>query len=471
MKPDLTPVPDERLVTGFSPMNWARKPPQFKTYPGLPVQPLPSDIVGGPPGGLDVNTLARLLFLSAGVVRSLEVGGRPMWFRSVGSAGNLHPVEVYVVTGDLHGLKAGIYHYSPVEHGLVWLGPVPNSTPPALVLTGVPWRTAWKYRERGFRHLFWDAGTMVAHLLAVAGEAGLYPSVELGFVDSQVAALVGAGLPDEVPLAVVRLEPGSLPPPDPGPDKAPAGFLYEDATEFPLITDTWLAGVLNDCDDVDAWRQAAQSADARHVAAAVAFNPPEPLDDVIRRRGSTRVFTRDAVAPSHLLTGGLGWAAGAVPGDFVRDGSTLLDHLVAVMAVDGLEPGSYRHVAGGPEELRNVDVTELRAAAGHLCLDQDLGGTGAFTVFHCADVDGVTESLGARGYRAAQLEAGVVSGRLHLAAVALGWGATGITFNDDEVSEFFETHRQPMLATAVGMPAYRSRPGGLPGRTVQMRKS
>jgi len=203
----------------------------------------------------------------------------------------------------------------------------------------------------------------------------------------------------------------------------------------------------------------------------VAFNPPEPLDDVIRRRGSTRSFAPHAAVPADLLAGGLGWAAGPVPGDFTADGTTLLDHFLAVMAVEGLEPGVYRHTPGGPEEMRTVEVEELRGTLRHLCLDQELGGSGAVTAFHCCDLDGVTGTLGTRGYRAAQLEAGVVSGRLHLAAVALGWGATGLTFNDDEVSGFFETPRQPMLATAVGKPAYRSRPGGLPGRPVEMRRS
>jgi len=37
-----------------------------------------------------------------------------------------------------------------------------------LVLTGIPFRTGWKYGERGWRHLWWDAGTLLSNLLAVA---------------------------------------------------------------------------------------------------------------------------------------------------------------------------------------------------------------------------------------------------------------------------------------------------------------
>ena len=39
-------------------------------------------------------------------------------------------------------------------------------------MTGVPWRTGWRYRERGYRHIYWDAGTMLGQLLAVADSAG-----------------------------------------------------------------------------------------------------------------------------------------------------------------------------------------------------------------------------------------------------------------------------------------------------------
>jgi hypothetical protein len=89
-------------------------------------------------------------------------------------------------------------------------------------------------------------------------------------------------------------------------------------------------------------------------------------------------------------------------------------------------------------------------------------------VFHCADIAEITAALGDRGYRAALLEAGIVEGRLHLAAYSLDYGATGLTFYDDEVKAFFDTRADPMLVTAVGKPTYRSRAGGFPRRPVEM---
>ncbi len=67
-----------------------------------------------------------------------------------------------------------------------------------------------------------------------------------------------------------------------------------------------------------------------------------------------------------------------------------------------------------------------------------------------ADVEGVIERLGDRGYRWAQLEAGIRAGRLQVGAFMHGWGATASTFFDEEVSRLLETSEAPMLMVSVG---------------------
>ncbi|CAN5145966.1 hypothetical protein BH20ACT9_BH20ACT9_07220 [soil metagenome] len=450
---------DPRLVRGFRPMQPQRRPPQFKTYPGIEITPLPRDVTLGE--SLDVGALGGLLFLSAGVTRVKEVAGRPMYFRAAGSAGNLAPVELYVVTGDLDGLGAGVYHYQPLEHGLVRLRGAPSDVPTALVLTGVPWRTAWKYGERGFRHCYWDAGTMLAHTLAVAGASGRDARLELAFVDAEVTAVIGADGTHEFPLTIVGLDGSpSLPPPV----DVPSGHVADDPLEFPLITETQRAGDLRETADVADWRRSAAALAAPPAPPAGDWAPPGPLPELIRRRGSTRRFDPASVAPAGLLTDALAWATRPVPGDFLPAGATLLEHHLAVHAVGDVPAGVYRWGSGGLEQVREGDV---RATARHLCLGQDLGGDGCYTAFHCAD-DRVTEALGSRGYRAAQLQAGIVGGRLHLAAFALGFGASGLTFFDDDVRRAFGTDAWPLLVTAVGAPAYRSKPGGLPGQPARL---
>jgi SagB-type dehydrogenase family enzyme len=141
-------------------LEWGNEPDLFKHYPGIEGEP--------PPEGL-----ARLLGRGAGVHPRR---GDPH-FRVFMSAGALHPVELYV------GASGGLWHYHPGERAVRRLRaedpraalaaaaaePALAQAAYILVLTGILWRTAWKYGPRGWRHIFWDAGAMLANLLALAG--------------------------------------------------------------------------------------------------------------------------------------------------------------------------------------------------------------------------------------------------------------------------------------------------------------
>ncbi len=76
-------------------------------------------------------------------------------------------------------------------------------------------------------------------------------------------------------------------------------------------------------------------------------------------------------------------------------------------------------------------------------------------VYSLADLPPVLECFGNRGYRAAQPEGGTTGGRLYLAAYAQRFGATGLRFLDDEVTEFFSPHaagKSVMFLVALGYP-------------------
>ena len=212
------PVADPPVVQGFVPDDLTRLPWFFKRYAGsLPRVALPRDLPATSAGAiavlagaadvpridLDLPQLSRLLHLSAGVVRTMQ---RPyaIWqFRAAGSAGGRFPLEVYVAVPERRRLPPGVHWYDPEGHALVRVGPPPRGTTPALVVTGVPWRTGWRYRERGYRHVYWDAGTMLAQTLAVADSAGMPAMLHGRFPDAAVTALVGADGVHEWPVAVV----------------------------------------------------------------------------------------------------------------------------------------------------------------------------------------------------------------------------------------------------------------------------
>jgi hypothetical protein len=101
---------------------------------------------------------------------------------------------------------------------------------------------------------------------------------------------------------------------------------------------------------------------------------------------------------------------------------------------------------------------ELRKELYRVALDQGLPRDAAFVVISAAR----TEDLDDRAYREAQPAAGLVEGRLHLAAYAQDAGASGMTFLDSEIPGLLGEQVDGLLFTCVGVPEYASTPGGHP---------
>ncbi|HKZ24646.1 MAG TPA: SagB/ThcOx family dehydrogenase, partial [Acidimicrobiia bacterium] len=360
----------------------ANAPTPFKRYRDLPISPLPRQLVAsapsavrvlsgerGHPSPLDASQLATLLYLTAGVTRATagSAGGR-IFFRAAMSAGNLHPIEVYVIAGpNVDGVPAGVHHFAPLEFGLTELrrgdfrAALSTTTPAALVFTGLVWRTTWKYGERGWRHLYWDAGTMLANLVAAADGHGLNVGILSGFADETVSHLVAIDGVDEVPLAVVALgsesaefDIGPISNRDPQPLSLDVAPVAPRPIRLPLLVDAQAGSTLT-ADQVTEWRQAANAVSS--VMPAL-IDPPataaeEPIEAVILRRGSTRVMRHHSVVPD-ALRWPLAAAARAVPLDAAPRG-TLLEHFVNVHAVDGVRPGAYRWEHGEMEFIAGDD--------------------------------------------------------------------------------------------------------------------
>jgi SagB-type dehydrogenase family enzyme len=147
---------------------------------------------------------------------------------------------------------------------------------------------------------------------------------------------------------------------------------------------------------------------------------------------------------------------GPVASDFLAPGErALTDLYLIVNAVDGLPSGTYvYHRAEGALEL--LRTGEVRREAGFLDLGQRLGADAAVNAYFLADLEPILARFGNRGYRVAQMEAAISAGRLYLSAYALGLGATGLTFFDDEVTAFFSPHaagKSVMFLIAIGKPA------------------
>ena len=103
--------------------------------------------------------------------------------------------------------------------------------------------------------------------------------------------------------------------------------------------------------------------------------------------------------------------------------------------------------------LELLRAGRFRQTAGHLGLDQDLSSDGSIAVFFMTDLKKVLKRFGNRGYRAAQLEASILGGKFYLSSYAQNLSATGLTFYDDAVTEFFSPHaenKSVMFMVVVG---------------------
>ena len=449
------PPDDSRVVQGLETNDLARLPWFYKRYAEtLPRLALPRelprttastvDVLAGTarvaPGELDLPQLARLLHLSAGVVRTTERPYGTWLFRAAGSAGGRFPMELYVAVPEGAQTPAGVHWYDPREHALVQVGPPPRSGAPTVVVTGVPWRTGWRYRERGYRHVYWDSGTMLAQLLAAADSAGLSPTLFSRFPDAAVTALVGADGVHEWPVALVALGGG-----DPALEAtgaAAAGEVDAASLEFPLATAAQRAG---DADELGRpWDPGPQ--------VDVPLRESPPVEAVILARSSQRRMDPTRGLPEELLRTAL--AAGLRGID--------VPHVVVVNDVTGLEPGVYRW----PELSAPARPGLLRKELYRVCVDQGLPRDAAFVVIGATDVSALDD----RQYREAQLAAGLVEGRLHLIAYALGAGASGMTFLDSEIPDLIGEPLDALLFTCVGVPEYAPAPGGLPGAPREIRQ-
>jgi SagB-type dehydrogenase family enzyme len=288
----------------------------------------------------------------------------------------------------------------------------------------------------------------------VAEALGLPASLVCGFADAQINHLLGLEAGREVSLSLVSAGHTESPAP-PAPDEIPSLHLRtvplsKREVDYPAMQQMHAASSLSTPEEVAAWRGPLQIP-VRQEAAPL----PEPIEEVIQHRGSTRHFAREPISYAQLSTI-LEYAARPIPADFLTPAGALLNDLYLIVnAVDGLEPGAYfyRPADRALEPLKHGD---FRSRAAYLALGQDLAGDAAVAVFFLSDLNRWLARFGNRGYRAVQLEAGVLGGRVYLAAYAQHLGATGLTFYDDDVVQFFSPHaagRSAIFLVAAGHPA------------------
>src|SRR5262245_24023087 len=452
-------------------LDWANQPLPLKIYTTLDPIPLPRDAdqtgisalsaisaTEASVEGERIPTLAdlvRILYFSAGITKKKTYPGGEIYFRAASCTGALYEFELYVVCANLPGLTAGLYHFGPGDFALRLLragdfrGVLVDASareesimhaPVTIICAGTYWRNAWKYRARTYRHFGWDNGTILANMLAMAVALQLPAKVVLGFVDSEVNQLLDLDTEHEVVFSMVSIGRTDGEPQERPREITKLSFptvpLSQTEVDYPELREVHAASSLESVEQVLEWRGRILR-DTGKVAGVVGAPPmsaTDTIEQVILRRGSTRKFERTPITLEQLSTILRASTQGVWPGF-----PLLNDLYLIVNSVAGMIPGAYfYHRENG--DLECLKQGDFRNEAHHLGLQQDLPGDAAADVFFLADLNSILERMGNRGYRAVQLEAGILGGKMYLAAYAQRLGATGLTFFDDDVTDFFSPH-------------------------------
>jgi SagB-type dehydrogenase family enzyme len=157
---------------------------------------------------LSIEQISQLLWAAQGT--TARWGGR-----AAPSAGALYPLELYLIAGEVMGLKPGLYHYDPEEHSIskrkagdlrkmitrASLDQDEISRAPAsLIITAVYERTQKKYGERGTRYVYMETGFVGENVYLQAESLNLGTVFIGAFDDREVKEVMEI---EEEPLGIM----------------------------------------------------------------------------------------------------------------------------------------------------------------------------------------------------------------------------------------------------------------------------
>lgn len=413
-----------------------------------------------------LKTVSRILGLSYGV--TLADRSRGILFRSVPSAGGLYPSQLYLSVQKTDDIETGLYYCDTVQGFLGRINPRPldqtivfpgcAAADVCMVITGIFYHSAWKYRERAFRYLLLDAGHLAEAIVQASRATGVQARFCYDFDDhGLVQALdLDAGL--EVPLVCVFLGSGTgaapladsipfQPAVDTPTQRAPVVYdilshAYQTGTPIaakPLVKN--IPPVFSRTPE----KQLPVPAPGRFPA--VAFERA-----VTGRRSRRNFVTQEMPAPVWSALLNRVFDKMFIDHDPDETGSVAASFVVTAMIsqnMQGLPPGLYvisRDGAG----LTRLKTGDLAGDLARVCLDQSWIGRAAVNFLMAADLAAVEAALGARGYRYVMMHAGRIGHRVYMAAQELGMGCCGIgAMYDGEAAELLGLTSGSRLLYAV----------------------
>lgn len=162
---------------------------------------------------ISLNQLSQLLWAAQGITDSRG-------FRAAPSAGALYSLELFILAGEVEGLKEGVYHYdaegcslelhregdlrSEMASASTWNQMWIKDAPIILVICAIYERTTSKYGTRGERYVHMEAGHVGENIYLQAESLGLSYTVVGAFLDDEVRRILDVTEENE-PLYIIPI--------------------------------------------------------------------------------------------------------------------------------------------------------------------------------------------------------------------------------------------------------------------------
>lgn len=456
-------------------LDWENQPAVFKSYPGespiaLPVPEDSSEVSlrelyrsvqsSRQSVELDRGRLSRIFFRGHCLTARGRSVGEDFFFRTAPSAGALYPNEIYLGAFQVRDIDGGIYHYGIANRSLTrlrrgnfrrWAAAACGLSSygelsATFFITGIFFRSAWKYRARALRYVLLDGGHVLENLLLALAAEGLRFTVHYDFDDVSAGHLVGIDNRREACLACINVYGACLEKRDDvnivaplTPEILSSSIVSGREIPYEKILEAFKSGRRR-LKNIDPRQTMIRSLGLSYSRRALnpAFLPPKHLltyPKVVFHRRSKRNFIQKTLS-MNLFAGFLDILCFSFEACLSAESGFQPSLSVGFLAerIEGVPPGFYL-MDTEKKSLGGIVNDSLIASMARICLDQQWMSSACLHFIFMANLSLLDKSRGPRGYRHAMIDAGRLGQAVYLATTAMGLGCCGIgAFYDGEAA-------------------------------------
>ncbi len=479
-------------------LDWNNTPRTYKVYPELPSMALEStgsyprkslwDLMQakaetGDRPVFHMSTLSDVLLLSYSLTAKSQMGGQTQYYRSVPSAGALYPTEMYVCSHHIQDLEPGVYYYDIHGFSLKRLRsgnrmPIQDADQLAfpcgdiaatILVSGIFFRSSWKYRTRAFRYVSLDTGHLVENIVATLNLYALPHTVHYNFDDDRLNYLIGVDGKREACFACIHIYAQSITPQQSVDrtvdDNMPLDAAILDASQVSpresaddVITTVYRLG--SEIGSQSAVKGVAGVTD-QEISGSFSIKDPQkpdpakPYAESVLKRRSTRSYRSDPYPRQHLMQL-ISLLCKPIPGRVKPESLEDANMAMGFLAnnVSDFDSGFYLLDQAG-KQYQLVMPGNLNTQMATVCLNQNWLQQAPLHFLFMSNLERLERRFNSRGYRYCMIDAGRMGQRLYLGATAMGDGCCGIgALYDQEARDLLGLNDGSYLLylVAVGQP-------------------